>query len=160
MTPVSSGVGSDTRAVASYPHHYPGGVYAPAHDRTAAETARPLERTNNPDREATDHAASGSMTATRNLTDDTARLAMIQVRLLVMDGSVQRLRQITGLTHGQLGKACGVTGEQVDAWERGIAEPSAAQAIAWLDTLTRSIGRTPQMGFARNGEKHQPAWSR
>jgi DNA-binding transcriptional regulator YiaG len=99
------------------------------------------------------------MTSTRNLTDDTARLAMIQVRLLVMDGSVQRFRALAGLSHGQLGKACGVTAAEVDSWERGVSEPTPGQALSWLDALTRAIGRTPQMGLTRNGEPYAPAWS-
>jgi transcriptional regulator with XRE-family HTH domain len=100
------------------------------------------------------------MTAsTRNLTDDTARLATIQTRLLVMDGRAKRLRLVAGLTHGQLGKAAGVAGDVVDAWERGVAEPTAGQALAWLDALTRAVPRQPAMGIHREGEAYAPAWS-
>jgi DNA-binding transcriptional regulator YiaG len=88
------------------------------------------------------------------LTDDIGRLAGILTRLMIQSGETQRLRIWCRLERSQIGKACGVTAETVQAWESGIAEPTPAQALAWLDCLSRGP-RTVPMGI----EGGTPVWA-
>lgn len=70
------------------------------------------------------------------MTDDLSRLASIVTRDLVLSGRARAIRQQTGLSLSELGKASGVTAELVGLWESGKAAPTTQQALAWLSLLT------------------------
>lgn len=69
------------------------------------------------------------------LGDDIERLTRIIVRMHQRDGQAAFLRQASGRPASGIAKLCGVTPEQVYAWETGALIPSTAQALAWLDAL-------------------------
>src|SRR5262245_36329756 len=69
-------------------------------------------------------------------TDDIARLAAIQFNLLVAKGAVRDLRKLARLELGEVGKACGTTGDLVAMWEDGLASPTTQQALACMALLT------------------------
>jgi hypothetical protein len=95
-----------------------------------------------------------------NLTEDIGRVVRIFVRMLVLHGWALTYRQCSGLSLGDVGKACGTTADMVRSWELGISEPTVAQAIAWWDVLTRNQGRTNAMGPLPAGAPAEPAWQR
>jgi DNA-binding transcriptional regulator YiaG len=99
------------------------------------------------------------------LNDDVARLTSATVRLLVHSGELKQMRQFTISHRGEIGlpvsliaKACGVSAATVQSWESGFSEPTTAQALAWLDVITKHLPRSPVMGFAPAGTPHAPAW--
>jgi transcriptional regulator with XRE-family HTH domain len=71
------------------------------------------------------------------LQDDVTRLTAVVVRLVQLTGQAEALRRAGGLAEvSQVAKAAGATPAQVFMWERGEAQPTTAQALAWLDYVT------------------------
>lgn len=68
------------------------------------------------------------------LTDDVTRLTEILVRQH-QDGQAARLRLQARLSLGDVGKACGVSGEQVAAWEAALSKPTTQEGLAWMSLL-------------------------
>jgi DNA-binding transcriptional regulator YiaG len=100
------------------------------------------------------------------LNDDVARLTTATIRLLVHSGQLKRMRQIIISHRGEIGlptsviaKACGVSTATVQSWEDGFSEPTTAQALAWLDVITRHLPRSPVMGLVPEGTPFAPAWT-
>lgn len=69
------------------------------------------------------------------LTDDVSRLTEIVVRQHQDGGLASRLRLQARLSRGDVGKACGVSGEQVAAWEAALSKPTTQEGLAWLSLL-------------------------
>jgi transcriptional regulator with XRE-family HTH domain len=80
--------------------------------------------------------------------EDLARLISIEIRRAVLFGEVHKLRAAAQLSMSAVGKACGVSPSIVNAWERGTAEPTASEALRWLETLYRVQPSTPVMQLA------------
>lgn len=65
--------------------------------------------------------------------DDIARLTEILVRSHQgTNGKAARLRQMSGLSASEVGKAAGASPEQIYSWETGTSQPTTAQGLAWL----------------------------
>lgn len=68
--------------------------------------------------------------------DDIARLTEILVRSHQgSSGKAARLRQASGLSASEIGKACGASPDQIYSWESGVSQPTTGQALAWLSVV-------------------------
>ena len=72
--------------------------------------------------------------------EDIARLTSIVVRQHQgTNGRAQLLRQKSGLSASQIGKAAGCSADQIYSWEQGTSQPTVSQALAWLAVLYEHI---------------------
>jgi transcriptional regulator with XRE-family HTH domain len=67
--------------------------------------------------------------------DDIARIVSVLVRQVQAGKLAKPLRYAAGLTGSAIAKACGVAESVVYAWERGDAEPTTSEGLAWLMQL-------------------------
>lgn len=90
----------------------------------------------------------GRQVVTRAVSDDFQTFVRLYMQLLIFDGVLFRLRQGSGLSHSEIGKAAGTTGARVAAWESGRATPTTAEALAWLDAILKALPPSATMSMA------------
>ncbi len=81
--------------------------------------------------------------------DDIAVLAEVLVRMHQRGALAENIRQQRGLPASAIGKASGVTAEMIYSWERGLSQPTTAQALQWLRTL-HQLAPDHVVGHARS----------
>lgn len=77
-----------------------------------------------------------------SLSDDLARLTYVVTAAHVRSGTARQLHAETPLPTSEVAKACGTTAETVESWLDGTSVPTTGQALAWFDTLYRSLPRS------------------
>src|SRR5262245_13327854 len=75
------------------------------------------------------------------LNDDVERLTRIEVitHWQGPNSLARQCRTACNLKGSEIGKVCGVAESTIYEWERGAAQPTTQQALAWMDFLTQRL---------------------